>query len=68
MVKSFAFVDLLVSEITMISAVILFFFCLCLLLFKRKTVSARALILAGIGLAVTAVYLGFILFMVVMWG
>lgn len=68
MSNGIAFVDILVSEITMISALLLFIFCAGVLLFKRKDVTPSRLKLAAVGLVLTGVYLAFILFMVFMWG
>ena len=62
------FADILVSEVTMLIACVLFLICCGLLIFKRKQLTQTAKSLAVTGFVVTGLYLAFIIFMVVMWG
>ena len=68
MSSGFAFMDLLVSEVTMIIGVVVFLLCLLLLILKRKTLQrgTKALLLFLIVLG--TVYIVFILWAVIMWG
>jgi len=68
MYTGFSFIDILVSEITMVAAAVVFLLCAFLLVFKRKKLGAGSKTLAVSGLIITGVYLGFILFIVIMWG
>ena len=68
MFSGISFIDILVSEVTMVIGALIFLLCGTLLIFKRKTLnsSQRALVVGG--LVVTAIYLAFIIYLVVMWG
>ena len=68
MYTGFSFIDMLVSEITMAVAAVVFLLCAFLLVFKRKKLVAGGKTLAVAALIITGVYLGFILFIVIMWG
>lgn len=68
MYTGFSFIDILVSEFTMAAAAVVFLLCAFLLVFKRKKLGAGSKTLAVSGLIITGVYLGFILFIVIMWG
>ena len=68
MSSSFAFMDLLVSEVTMIIGVVIFLLCLLLLILKRKTLQRGTKALLLFLLVLSAVYIVFILWAVIMWG
>ena len=62
------FLDILVSPITMVAAVIVFILCCWLLLFKRKTISSGTKILAVFGIIITGIYIVFIVWAVIGFG
>ncbi|MBQ2830004.1 MAG: hypothetical protein IJF15_03160 [Oscillospiraceae bacterium] len=68
MFSGFGFIDILVSEITMVIGALIFLLCGTLLIFKRKTLNSSQKALVVGGLVVTAIYLAFIIYLVVMWG
>ena len=68
MSSGFAFMDLLVSEVTMIIGVVVFLLCLLLLILKRKTLQRGTKALLLFLLVLSAVYIVFILWAVIMWG
>ena len=68
MYTGFSFIDMLVSKVTMAAAAAVFLICAFLLFFKRKKLGAGSKILSAAGIIITGVYLGFILFIVIMWG
>jgi len=68
MASGIHFVDILVSEITMLAAMLLFLFCAAALLIRRKTISRPLKTITVAVLAATGVYLAFILWLVIMWG
>jgi len=61
------FVDILVSEVTMLICALIFLFCAALLIFMRKTLSNTGKGLALAALVVTGIYLAFIIWLVFMW-
>lgn len=63
-----SFIDILVSEATMVIAAVLFLLCLYLLIFKRKTMGSGTKALTAAVFAVTGVYIAFIVWLVIMWG
>ena len=68
MAYGISFVDILVSEITMVIAALMFLFCGALLIFKRKALSSSQKGAAVAALIVTGLYLAFIVWLVIMWG
>ena len=68
MSSGFAFMDLLVSEVTMIIGVVVFLLCLLLLILKRKTLQRGTKALLLFLLVLSTVYIVFILWAVIMWG
>lgn len=68
MSSGFAFMDLLVSEVTMIIGVVVFLLCLLLLILKRKTLQRGTKTLLLFLLVLSTVYIVFILWAVIMWG
>lgn len=68
MFSGFGFIDILVSEITMVIGALIFLLCGTLLIFKRKTLNSSQKALVVGGLVVTAIYLAFIIYLIVMWG
>ena len=68
MSSGFAFMDLLVSEVTMIIGVVVFLLCLLLLILKRKTLQRGTKALLLFVLVLSAVYIVFIIWAVIMWG
>lgn len=68
MSSGFAFMDLLVSEVTMIIGVVVFLLCLLLLILKRKTLQRGTKALLLFLLVLGAVYIVFIIWAVIMWG
>lgn len=64
----FGFIDVLVSPVTMATAVIIFLFCCGLLLFKRKTISRDIKPFVVFGAIVTGVYTAFIVWAVIGFG
>ena len=62
------FLDILVSPITMVAAVIVFILCCWLLLFKRKTISSGTKTLAVFGIIITGIYIAFIVWAVIGFG
>lgn len=68
MSSGFAFMDLLVSEVTMIIGVVVFLVCLLLLILKRKTLQRGTKVLLLFLLVLGAVYIVFIIWAVIMWG
>ncbi|MBO5122314.1 MAG: hypothetical protein J6B99_04050 [Oscillospiraceae bacterium] len=63
-----SFADVLVSPVTMAVAVILFFLCAWLLLFKRKAITTPIKVLSALVLIVTILYIAFIIWMIVGFG
>ena len=68
MFSGISFIDILVSEITMVVAALLFLLCGALLIFKRKSLHGSQKALAAAVFVVTALYLAFIIWLAVMWG
>lgn len=68
MAYGISFVDVLVSEITMVIAALMFLFCGALLIFKRKALSSSQKGVAVTVLTITGLYLAFIVWLVIMWG
>ena len=68
MSSGFAFMDLLVNEVTMIIGVVVFLLCLLLLILKRKTLQRGTKALLLFLLVLSAVYIVFIIWAVIMWG
>ena len=68
MSSGFAFMDLLVSEVTMIIGVVVFLLCLLMLILKRKTLQRGTKALLLFLLVLSVVYIVFILWAVIMWG
>ena len=66
--SGFNFIELIVSKITMAAAAVVFLICVFLLIFKRKKLSAGGRTLVITAVVVTGIYLGFILYLTVMWG
>ena len=62
------FLDILVSPITTVAAVIVFILCCWLLLFKRKTISSGTKTLAVFGIIITGIYIAFIVWAVIGFG
>lgn len=62
------FADILVSPVTMAVAVILFFLCAWLLLFRRKTITTPIKVLSALVLIVAILYIAFIIWMVIGFG
>ena len=62
------FLDILVSPITMIAAVIVFLVCCWLFLFKRKTISSGTKTMAVCGIIITGIYIAFIVWAVIGFG
>ncbi len=63
-----SFIDILISKTAMILAWVLFLFCCGLLFFKSRKLSQNTKTLLIAAIAVTGIYLAFILWLVVMWG
>ena len=63
-----SFLDILVSPVTMVAAVIVFLLCCWLLLFKRKTISYSTKTLAVFGIIITGIYIAFIVWAVIGFG
>jgi len=63
-----SFIDMLVSPITPVFAVVIFLLCCWLLLFKRKSISSGIKTLAVFGLVITVIYFAFIIWAVIGWG
>ena len=68
MASGIGFMDILVSEVTMIVAALVFLFCGVNLLFRRKHMSVAWRKTAGVAMGITGLYLMFILWLVIMWG
>lgn len=68
MSSGFAFMDLLVSEVTMIIGVVVFLLCLLMLILKRKTLQRGTKALLLFLLVLSVVYIVFIIWAVIMWG
>ena len=68
MESGFSFVDILVSEVTMVIAALVFLFCGAMLIFKRKSLNGSKKGLAVTALIVTGIYLAFIIWLVLTWG
>ncbi|MBE6888252.1 MAG: DUF3810 domain-containing protein [Ruminococcaceae bacterium] len=66
--SGFNFIDFIVSEFTMAAAAVAFLLCAFLLVFKRKKLGARGKTFAVTTLVITGIYLGFIIFLAIMWG
>jgi len=64
----FSFIDILVSPVTMVIAVILLVFCCWLLIFKRKKLDSIFRILSVIGIVITGIYIAFIIWAVIGFG
>ncbi|MBE6038883.1 MAG: hypothetical protein E7218_06720 [Anaerofustis stercorihominis] len=67
MQNGISFVDILTSEITMIVGAVLLLFSAFMLVFKRKSISARHRLALVAVLAVSAVYEAFIVWLVIMF-
>ena len=63
-----SFLDILVSPVTMVIAVIVFILCCWLFLFKRKTISSETKTLAVFGIIITGIYIAFIVWAVIGFG
>ena len=59
-----SFLDILVSPVTMVIAVIVFILCCWLFLFKIKTISSETKTLAVFGIIITGIYISFIVWAV----
>ena len=68
MESGISFIDILVNEITMVVGALIFLLSGALLLFRRKSLSAPHRAAAAIALILTAIYLAFIIYLVLMWG
>ena len=68
MSSGLSFADVLVNPVTMAVAVILFFLCAWLLLFKRKAITAPIKMLSALLLIVTILYIAFIIWMMIGFG
>ncbi|MBP1570985.1 MAG: hypothetical protein J6C76_03705 [Oscillospiraceae bacterium] len=66
--SGFNFIDLIVSEITMLAAAVVFLLCIFLIIFKRKKLGAGSKTLVIAALIITGIYLGLILCLAFMWG
>lgn len=64
----FSFIDVLVSPITMVLAVIIFLLCCWILLFKRKTTDLSIKALSVLVLIITGIYIGFIIWAITGFG
>jgi len=68
MASGIGFMDILVSEVSMVVAALVFVFCGVNLLFRRKSMNVAWRKTAGVAMVVTGLYLMFILWLVIMWG
>lgn len=68
MASGISFLEILVSEVTMVIGVLIFLFCGALLIFKRKSLNGTQKGFAVTGLIVTGIYLAFIVWLAIMWG
>ena len=68
MSSGLSFADVLVNPVTMAVAVILFFLCAWLLLFKRKAITAPIKVLSALLLIVAILYIAFIIWMMIGFG
>jgi len=68
MASGISFIDILVSEVTMVIGALIFLFCGVVLIFKRKALSTFQKRLIVTALIVTGIYLAFIIWLVIMWG
>jgi len=68
MESGISFIDILVNEITMVVGALIFLLSGALLLFRRKSLSGPHKTLAAVALIITAIYLAFIIYLVLMWG
>ena len=68
MASGIGFMDILVSEVSMVVAALVFLFCGVNLLFRRKHMSVAWRKTAGVVMGITGLYLMFILWLVIMWG
>lgn len=63
-----SFLDILVSEVTMVIGALIFLVCVALLIFKHRSLNGSQKGLAVTALIVTGIYLVFIIYLVLMWG
>lgn len=63
-----SFLDILVSPITMVIAVIVFLLLCWLFLFKRKTISSGTKAMAVCGIIITGIYIAFIVWAIIGFG
>ena len=67
MFSGISFIDILVSEITMVIGALIFLLCGALLILKHKTLRSPQKALVVSGFVITAFYLAFIIYLVIMW-
>lgn len=68
MTTGIGFIDILVSEITMVIGALIFLVCGALLIFKKKALSGTQIGLVITALIITGIYLVFILWLVIGFG
>ncbi len=68
MASGISFINILVSEVTMVIGALIFLFCGVVLIFKRKTLSTSQKGFTITALIVTGIYLAFIIWLAIMWG
>lgn len=63
-----SFLDILVSEVTMVIGALIFLVCGALLIIKHRSLNGSQKGLAVTALIVAGIYLAFIIYLVLMWG
>ena len=68
MSSGIGFMDILVSEVTIVIAAVFFLACILMLILKRKKLSSGGKAIFTVLLVLSMIYLAFIIWVVMMWG